>query len=352
MSSKLDRLDEAWNFLEMHVSKGVHKKDVVPLLNEAGYRTQKGKMWTYQTLLLEQRRRGGTQLIKKSADNQKQDLIEKPRKIIKTKPKKLNEKIDVVDTHLEEILRSADFSVSVRQALDEAYTTNEVALALNRQGSLDSKGRPWTEASITHEWTQQVTRSLEKKNPFDRLEISEMVDATAPKAKKDLAWHEEKLQSKKSPVFEEVLAKIDLEMKKGTKYKTLVGILNMGGFLTRRGKLWTYPTLNREINQRKSQAMHKSDAVIASSEEDDSLRDLDALAYSRKFICEKILPKLMERGDKSPRGKTWTYEVLLWELLKAGLDLDGLVSEKPQKWWAKKKVKLDDGAPNIFDVLG
>ena len=356
MALELDNLDDAWAFVEVQVSKGLHKKDVVPLLNEAGYRTQKGKLWTYQTLLLEQRRRGGGRTQKNSVSPPRKKKLVVAKNSNKTQQKTQRDKDNNLDSHLLEILQASDFSTSVRQALDEGFTTAEIAKGLNQQGSLDSKARPWTEASVTHEWTQQITRSLEKKDPFDRLGLLEMVDLKAPIVEDEVSGLDESPRSKKSPSFEEVREKIEFEIKKGTKLKTLVGILNMGGFLTRRGKLWTYPTLNREINQLKHQPQLPTAPapipVLKNAIDDDGLKNLEALAYARKTICDELLPKMMDRGDKSPRGKTWTYEVLLWELLKASLDLDSLISEKPQKWWAKKKVPLDDGAPNIFDVLG
>ena len=65
MFPESDMLDDVWRFVETQISRGIKKKDIVLLLNDAGYRTQKGKLWTYQTLLLEQRRRGESRAQKK-----------------------------------------------------------------------------------------------------------------------------------------------------------------------------------------------------------------------------------------------------------------------------------------------
>ena len=328
-------------------------------MNDAGYRTQKGKLWTYQTLLLEQRRRGESRAQKK---------IERPIKKVavvvqksqRSQKSRANEGLFVkIDPILKVILESTDFHSGVRQALDEGFSPAEIAMGLNELGATDSKGRAWTEASITHEWTQQVTRNAESKNPLDRWGLSEIVDRNP---KEDLEGSTEGLKTgraKKSPEFEEVLTKINLELRKGTKCKTLVGVLNMGGFLTRRGKFWTYQTLNQEINRQKRQNILGENSNMESkavqkivTKQESNAGTMDALSYARDFICSELLPKLMERGDKTPKGKTWSYEILLWELLKMGLDVEAFISEKPLKWWTKKKIENDAGAPTIFDVLG
>jgi hypothetical protein len=348
MSVDIDSLDAAWVFVEAQLLKGIKKKDIVPLLNDAGHRTQKGKLWTYQTFLLEQRRRGESRTQKK---DQPRPVARKLAIVSTGKPKKDLSKNNLnteLDSRLRVILESEEFDASVRNALEEGFSLVEVAKGLNELGSFDSKGRLWTEASITHEWTQRITKAFERKDILDRYPLSEIVDRGAPQAPSSEMGGE---SSKKSPTLDEVWLKIELEMKKGLKNRAIVGALNMGGFLTRRGKPWTYQTLLQEIHRHKQENIGSdSQPEVVRVSQQPSVA-FEALVYAKKIIESKLLPKMHEKGYRTPRGQAWTCEVLLWEMLKAGLDLETFLAENPQKWWEKKKIASRDEAPTLFDIL-
>lgn len=45
-----EQFDKAMEVMQHHLERGVHKKEIVNLLNDEGYKTRTGKKWSYSTL--------------------------------------------------------------------------------------------------------------------------------------------------------------------------------------------------------------------------------------------------------------------------------------------------------------
>lgn len=377
------------------------KKDIVPLMNEKGYRTLKGKLWTYQTLLLEQRRRYGTRVPKiKDPDKRVDGEMKHPERFVllkggsnKTKKKKSpsitdtkradgalqgNGKEDVrraKPTHVnrseaqrykEELEIAIDLDHlerSVRDALDANHSMEEIANVLRRLGALDHKGRPWSAVSLNHHMSEHWMKSTEEQSPFSgEIEIRgglvDFIDREQKKLRKQKAVNP-------APNIEDAWRLIQSEIKKGTKKKAIVGLLNMGGFTTRRGKPWTYQNLLQECQKRsltKAEQQLESKVDPVAMHQGDRFAELklrsadfegDGLAGARSWIQAVLLPKLRQANCKTRSGRDWNYELLLWELLRRDLDLEKLLSNGLDHWWAPKtedkKEQLE--SLNLFEIL-
>jgi hypothetical protein len=168
-------------------------------------------------------------------------------------------------------------------------------------------------------------------------------------------------QASSVPDLSQAWALVEQELKKGTKKKAIVGVLNLGGFTTRRGKPWTYQTLIQEFQRRKNegpasevQTQQKAvDSPKLSVSLEAAFAKEEGLDMARTCIQDVILPQLEQKGCRAPSGSPWSYELLLWELLRRDLDLEHILSSGLDRWWdAKKETKPKDAeAMNLFEIL-
>jgi hypothetical protein len=403
MPFDISALDEAWAFVEEQLEKKVKKKDVVPLMNEAGFRTLKGKLWTYQTLLLEQRRRNGARVSKdkqqkkvtpaemKGSDpsvlglgpeSSKKKSTRTPRentgalsskkaegltikpKVKRAKPKGECERNKVFrdEEKLNISIDLDNLEQSVRVALDANHSMEGIAKALGILGALDQKARPWTAVSLNHHMSEYWMKSSGDQSDFSgeieiRGGLADFVDREQKKALK------QKVVSQ-LPSIDEAWDLIQSEVKKGTKKKAIVGLLNMGGFTTRRGKPWTYQNLLQEFQKRNltetEQLESNGESIV--EQQGDRFTELklrsasfegDGLAGARSWIQAVLLPKLRQSNCKTSSGRDWDYELLLWELLRRDLDLEKMLSTGLDRWWAPKdedkKEELE--SLDLFEIL-
>lgn len=295
--NKLQQLDEAWELFEDQVSKGVLKKDIAPILNANGFTTLKGKPWSYQTLMLEQRRR--------------KELVFQGNKFG-------SELVSVSD----ELLKLSVCELIQHFMESESLSESEVADALNKRGYLDRKGRPWNHQSILYElgnrWIDQ-----EEELPEFRGSLSDLIEKSVSRTER------EDLSRRKGPDMNQAWEMIKGQLEKGVKKKKLMHNLNMGGFHTRTGKPWTYQTLLLEIKRMELSGYFgrvtekfvmptPAPKVNSKIQADDSVDII--LAKARKLIQKRVVEVLNEKGARTRSGSPWSYSVLMTELLKLDLD--------------------------------
>ena len=302
-------LDAAWQFFEAKISEGFKKKEIVDLLNEAGFTTLKGKPWTYQTILLEQRKRGGGRGAKKKASSRSVSLVSSVSAPDVETFFAGEAPLEVpLSQRLEQKLALDSFEGAMQYFLNESIQMSELTQALGQLGIVDGKGHAWNEVTLNYHLANALLRNShdDKADPkgglLDILEKSRPVHEEEPSEydlKRDAMW-----------------ALIDVELARGVKNKALVGILNMNGFMTRRGKMWTYQTLMHELKRRPKKIESKGDE---GSDEFDS-KSLDSvLDFAREKIEREILPLI--KTSSNSRGNSWNYKRLAWELLKRDLDV-------------------------------
>jgi hypothetical protein len=309
---RLQQLDEAWELFEEQVELGVLKKDIAPILNEQGFTTLKGKPWTYQTLMLEQRKRKGSL---------------KPRhpKINNLEISNLNKSAPETPCYkMGEELRRMPAHKSIQFLMDEeGFSEHEVADILNEHGKLDYKGRSWNPQSVLYElgnrWMDRSDEALEFSGS-----LGEFIDRSVKREERE----QEASDRKRGPDMEQAWSTIKDQLQKGIKKKKVMHNLNMGGFLTRTGKPWTYQTLLLEIKRMEMSgyfgqpedrvAPTPAPKITTRIQADDSIEII--LAKARKLIQKKVIDNLNEKGSRTRSGKPWTYGVLLLELLKMDLN--------------------------------
>jgi len=313
ISDTLQQLDEAWQLFEEKVDQGVLKKDIAAMLNDKGYTTLKGKPWTYQTLMLEQRKRLG---------------LLRPR--IKTR--KLHDFKSIKDTLIEvpnykissEHLAMPDHRLIQFLMDEEGFSALETASILNEHSRLDHKGRTWNSQSVVYElgnrWMEHDAEQLPEIN-------GSLSDFIGRSVKKDEREHN--LDKRKGPNMKDAWELIKEQLEKGIKKKKVMHNLNLGGFSTRTGKPWTYQTLLLEIKRMELTGYFGRESVsmpiptpapkITTKVQAEDPIDI-ILAKARKLIQKKVVDNLNEKGSKTRSGKSWTYGVLLLELLKLDLD--------------------------------
>jgi len=296
--NKLQQLDEAWELFEDQVSKGVLKKDIAPILNANGFTTLKGKPWSYQTLMLEQRRRkelsplGNSQLV--------------------------SEVVSVSD----ELSKLSVCELIQHFMESESLSEVEVADALNERGYLDRKGRPWNHQSILYELGNRWMGQEEDLPEFSGS-LSDLIEKSVSRTER------ENLAKKKGPDMNQAWEMIKTQLEKGVKKKKLMHNLNMGGFHTRTGKPWTYQTLLLEIKRMElagyfGRVVDKFVVPTPAPKVNSKIQAEDSvdiiLAKARKLIQKRVVEVLNEKGARTRSGSPWSYSVLMTELLKLDLD--------------------------------
>jgi hypothetical protein len=224
--------DEAWQLVEEELAKNTLKKDIPSILNRTGFRTANGKEWTYQTLMLEQKKRNGLQ--NKSNVNLEED----------------------------------DDSNHLRVDTDDAWKYVE----------------------------QQIT--------------------------------------------------------KGIKKKQIVSMLNLKGFMTRNGKPWTYQTLMLEQKRRKSEQSKKTKIHIKKTPKPVVLPNkekqfIECLEFAEAQIQYQIIDVLNRSGKRTRKGRHWTFQTLLIELMKHGLESE-LSNPKVhvENWWQQPLNNMEEEPPS------
>jgi hypothetical protein len=308
-----NRLDAAWQFFESKISKGIKKKDIVGLLNEAGFTTLKGKPWTYQTILLEQRKRGGGRKPQKEAPVQSKSKS-KSSSAVPDIENFLFGDASVKESRslqgLERMLKQHSFEDALRYFLDEGWQMSELSDALHKLGMLDRKGHAWNEITLNYHLANALIRSDQNSSREPKGGLMAILGKSKSKSpvQKELSDYDLKREA--------MWSLIEVELARGAKNKALVGILNLNGFLTRRGKVWTYQTLIQELKRR-------PESLVKPRESSDEKKRFDGLGAVLDFARGKIESEVLSQLVKSrtPKGKRWSYECLLWELLKRDLDL-------------------------------
>jgi hypothetical protein len=239
--------EEAWLLVESESLKNTLKKDIPAILNKAGYRTSQGKEWTYQTLMLEQKKRNI--LVNKNENR--------------------------TDHNLEE---------------------------------------------------QDVS--------FLRIDT-------------DDAWK-----------F------VDNQILKGVKKKLIVPMLNLKGFMTRNGKPWTYQTLMLEQKRRRSEQIKKPKVNIKKNQptvtqSGKEKQFIECLEFAEAQMQYQIIDVLNRSGKRTRKGRSWTFQTLLIELMKHGLDSEhGSQKIHVENWWQQPLNNIEEPTSNkkekgadLFDMF-
>lgn len=244
--------DDAWQIVEQEFSKGTLKKDIADVLNQKGFKTSQGKDWTYQTILLEQKKRQAESEMKNFLQNEENEELH----------------LDAERIHL-------------RKDTDDAW------------------------------------KFVEK------------------------------------------------ESAKGTKKNLIVEMLNLKGFRTRNGKEWTYQTLMLEQKRRKQEGEKQFKTKIAKKTSMPLLDDKDkyiieCLQFAEKQLQYQVIDVLNRSGKRTRKGKPWTFQTLLIELLKYGLEAEPSQQKvHSENWWeqnltefqGESRSKKDDPL-DLFDIMG
>lgn len=310
--NRLQQLDEAWELFEQQVERGVLKKDIAPILNEKGYTTLKGKPWTYQTLMLEQRKRKGSLKPRKAKIQNFENHNSKEMSSV-TPQYKMGEELKRMPPH-----KSIQFLMD-----EEGFSEHEVAQILNEHGQLDHKGRTWNPQSVLYELGNRWIDKSDEAMEFNGS-LGDFIDRSVKRDERE----QEMADRKRGPDMDQAWSMIKDQLGKGIKKKKIMHNLNMGGFLTRTGKPWTYQTLLLEIKRMELSGYFgqpedrvtptPAPKITTKIQADDSI-DI-TLAKARKLIQKKVIDNLNEKGSKTRSGKPWTYGVLLLELLKMDLN--------------------------------
>lgn len=327
-------LDSAWEFVQEKLAEGVKKKEIVPLLNEAGFRTLKGKEWTYQTMLLEQRRRGegrkapkgegAEKDISKAASKAapKAKVAKKPKKlkVVERKSNSSDESASSSETlgvslsslalEIQNLLENKSFNDTLSAVLDDKQSLGNIAMALNELRRFDPKGRPWHEISLSYHVANELLDNLDD-GDFPKGSLADIVGKSRAEYVKEPSEYEKK--------SEDMWLMIVEELSKGTKKKDLYEVLNAAGYVTMRGKAWSYQTLMHELKRHPERleavkVQEKPSLSFAVSTEGESFDPVDLL---RSMIKEQLLPQL--KGLKNESGKAYNCENLAWALLKRDL---------------------------------
>ena len=296
-TEKYKALDEAWAFVGGEMGRGRSKKAIVPLMNEAGFTTLKGKSWTYQTLLLEQRRRAN-EVARQKVENGDVEFSEYHSGL------KKNEST------------GEGFSLQnwAEGQSKMGVSLEEMCQDLSRMGILPSLGGAWSPSLLSHELGNRMLSDGAEAE--DCLSIAQPVDRAPPLEDEDtvdgidVAW-----------------AVIEEEARKGTKKRDMVHVLNLNGMVTRRGRPWTYPVLSQEIRRRKEvgQELPVRRLILATAQQKEvSSKVSEAISRAREIFEAQILPDLKGRNLKTRKGRDWTYPVLLIEMLRRDVDPESL----------------------------
>ncbi|MBF0198042.1 MAG: hypothetical protein HQL32_10035 [Planctomycetes bacterium] len=345
------QLDEAWEFIEQAIGNNTPKNQIAPMLNEKGYRTIKGKEWTYQTLMLEQRRR------KEMQGEEQSDTEDASR----------------VTIHDDAPQKNVNYALIFAQnKLDNGETMPAVVVALHEHGYLDAKGREWNEHSLAYALADKLIDA--NNTPVENKSIMDIIDghktrsrSVASRGKNPLAKSlnvvEESEDSEDIGDGQDQAHKTDeawqfcLEkMEAGLKKKDIVTLLNDNGYKTRNNKKWTYQTLMLEQKKRKSsvglqmESQQRLDKTTLAGFEDTAAGSIE---YARSIVLKKIIRELNNAGRKTSKGRPWTYQVLLLELLKYTIEpeLDYPTTNTLGRIKTKKKKDGED-QPNLFDFFG
>lgn len=330
------KLDEAWSLVESEIKKGTLKKDIAPLLNERGYRTLKNKAWTYQTLMLEQRRRS-------------QSLED-----VKTSPSSSNNQ-----ENYEDVFKF------IQNEIHQGKSVQEVVTSLNEKGIKDPRGRNWNYQSLVYQLGNQWIGREDKKE--DNRSLSQMLDIPSNQPRQTNSSSLEKLYDQKlsttslsgrhSYMADRAWEFIKSEIAKGTKKKKIVSLLNYNGFKTRNGKAWTYQTLMLEQKKRK----HSPESeTFVSDEINESYKPIkigksmkDILTFAESQIQKLVVEELNRKGRRTKKGRLWTYRVLLLELMKQ-LDSEPESELLGDQWWKNsisESVETVEGEQSLFDLM-
>lgn len=309
---RLQQLDEAWELFEKQVELGVLKKDIAPILNEQGYTTLKGKPWTYQTLMLEQRKRKGSLKPRRQKNKNIDNLSSKEFSSV------------VPNYKLGEELKRMPAHKTIQFLMDEkGFSEAEVAGILNEHGKLDHRGRTWNSQSVLYElgnrWMDHNDEALEFNGS-----LGDFIDRSVRRDERE----QETADRKKGPNMDQAWEMVKDQLEKGIKKKKIMHNLNLGGFLTRTGKPWTYQTLLLEIKRMELSGYFgqpedratptPAPKITTRIQADDSIEI--TLAKARKLIQKKVIDNLNEKGSRTRSGKPWSYGVLLLELMKMDLN--------------------------------
>lgn len=288
-----ERLERVWTAIREHLDKGIKKKDIPLILNEAGHRTRKGKAWSYQTLLLEIRRREEKPQDASSVEAEGGPSVPDSAPLA-------DPAVDVVPL--------------ASRLVDEGHDVEGLLVQLNRFNRLDPQGKPWQLATLNAALADHLLDGDLEQGPVvfelgsgplaDQLDRAPFPEVLDPKVSVDEAW---------DFICEEV--------SKGVKKKALVGKLNLAGYLTRRSKPWSYPVLMQEIGRRKKDGQELPTRKMVLTREPEDGRLFQALGLARDRV-EDIVEDLNERGYRTPKGKKWIYPVLLLELMRKDLHLE------------------------------
>jgi hypothetical protein len=297
-------LDEAWAFAVSEISKGKKKKDIVPLLNEEGYTTLKGKPWTYQTLLLEQRRRAN-EVARQRVEEQGVGIStysEPKARLFETSEDKF------------------DLFSWVEEQTNRGLGLDAMCQELRRMEVAPPFGGEWSSSLLSHELGNRLLNSddsdREGMDLDDGRSIGELIDKASPL---------ELVESRRG--IDEAWEMIEEEARKGTRKQEMVHVLNLNGLVTRRGKAWTYPVLSQEIRRRKElgQELPARRMILATAQQKEvSSRVNESISRAREMIEGQILPELKKRNLKTRKGREWTYPVLLLEMLRRDVDPESL----------------------------
>ena len=297
-------LDEAWAFAVSEISKGKKKKDIVPLLNEEGYTTLKGKPWTYQTLLLEQRRR---------ANEVARQRVEEQGVGISTYSEPKARLFEASEDKF-------DLFSWVEEQTNRGLGLDAMCQELRRMEVAPPFGGEWSSSLLSHELGNRLLNSddsdREGMDLDDGRSIGELIDKASPL---------ELVESRRG--IDEAWEMIEEEARKGTRKQEMVHVLNLNGLVTRRGKAWTYPVLSQEIRRRKElgQELPARRMILATAQQKEvSSRVNESISRAREMIEGQILPELKKRNLKTRKGREWTYPVLLLEMLRRDVDPESL----------------------------
>jgi hypothetical protein len=193
--------EEAWLLVERELAKNTLKKDIPAFLNDAGFRTAQGKEWTYQTLLLEQRKRNLIKQQEEGKEDEGDDLSESNMR---------------VDT--DEAWKFVDSQIA------NAVKKKTIVSMLNLKGFLTRNGKPWTYQTLMLE--QKKRKSEQQKKPKSQIRKNQLLASRSDKDRQFLECLE--------------FAETQIQFQ-------IIDVLNRSGKRTRKGRPWTFPTLLIEL---------------------------------------------------------------------------------------------------------
>jgi len=200
---------------------------------------------------------------------------------------------------------------------------------LNKAGYRTSQGKEWTYQTLMLE--QKKRNIIANKNELNDDKMPEENDGSFLRVDTDDAWK-----------F------VESQTAKGVKKKLIVPMLNLKGFMTRNGKPWTYQTLMLEQKRRKSEQSKKPKISVKKNQPTPVLSGkekqfLECLEFAEAQMQYQIIDVLNRSGKRTRKGRVWTFQTLLIELMKHGLDSEhGSQKVHVENWWQQPLNNLEE----------